>query len=174
DIPIGLLDAAVPGGRPPDSPARKLLGTDRGSSVFSPPVRGALESTTFQEASNANRASSSYAIGISLQAFGLFPKLLEVDRAMSAGKQGRVLEVHPELSFFEMAGGAPARHAKRTLAGRAERAALLAEAGFDYHGGRLAGAAADDILDALAACWTARRIAEGQAIRVPDEPRTDV
>lgn len=174
DIPIGLLDAAVPGGRPPDPAARKLLGTGRGSSVFSPPVRGALESMTFQEAGAANRASSSHTIGISLQAFGLFPKLLEVDRAMTAETQGRVLEVHPELSFFEMAGGVPARHAKKTLSGRAERIALLAGAGLAHRGGKLAGAAPDDILDALAACWTARRIAVGQAIRVPRDAPVDL
>ena len=173
DIPIGLLDAAVPGGRPPDAIARRLLGPSRGASVFPPPVRSALESTTFSDASTANRASSSHSMGVSPQAFGIFAKLSEVDGLMQPATQGRVFEVHPELSFFEMAGGVPAKHAKKTLAGRAERTALLAAAGLAEGVVPMPGAAADNVLDALAACWTARRIATGQAVRIPDNPPND-
>jgi hypothetical protein len=47
DIPIGLLTAAVSGGRDCDRMSRSLLGSLRGRSVFSAPVRGALAATTF-------------------------------------------------------------------------------------------------------------------------------
>src|SRR5450759_4241933 len=53
-IPIGLLDAALPGGRACDMAARKLLGPKRGSSVFPPPVRAALDCRTYPEALQAN------------------------------------------------------------------------------------------------------------------------
>src|SRR5439155_4147082 len=39
DMPIGLLDAAAPGGRECDRHARRLLGRGRACSVFSPPAR---------------------------------------------------------------------------------------------------------------------------------------
>ena len=42
DIPIGLLDGYVPGGRDCDRESRKLLGQPRGSSVFSAPSRASL------------------------------------------------------------------------------------------------------------------------------------
>src|SRR5450759_4209884 len=53
DIPIGLLDAAVPGGRACDLMARALLGPKRASSVFPPPVRAALDCLTYPEALQA-------------------------------------------------------------------------------------------------------------------------
>ena len=83
DMPIGLLDHAVPGGRECDRLARQLLGPGRASSVFPPPVRSALSNTTFASALAANRASSTKAIGISQQCFGIFPKLLDVDAHMT-------------------------------------------------------------------------------------------
>jgi predicted RNase H-like nuclease len=176
DMPIGLLDAAEHGGRECDPLARELLGWPRRNSVFSPPVRGALEADTFAQAGSANRASSPLAIGISRQSFGIFEKLREVDAAMSPTRQARVIEVHPELSFFEMLGGKPMGHGKKTLAGRAERLGALTGSGLLGPGASLPvvpGAKADDVLDALAACWTARRIHGGQAVRVPSTPPLD-
>ena len=38
---------------------------------------------------------------------------------------------------------------------------------------RLDGAEPDDLLDACAACWSARRIAEGRAESLPREPHSD-
>src|SRR5262249_9598529 len=62
DIPIGLLDQAVRGGRDCDRGARSLLGHPRSSSVFSPPVRSALAYMTFATASAANRTSSPHQV----------------------------------------------------------------------------------------------------------------
>ena len=50
DIPIGLLQEPSAGGRECDKEARRLLGTPRRSSVFTPPTRAALASVTYEEA----------------------------------------------------------------------------------------------------------------------------
>jgi predicted RNase H-like nuclease len=69
DMPVGLLDAAVAGGRACDREARALLGSPRCSSVLTPPVRAALAAHTHAAALVGNRASDPFRIGISLQAF---------------------------------------------------------------------------------------------------------
>jgi predicted RNase H-like nuclease len=176
DIPIGLLDMAERGGRECDRLARDLLGWPRRNSVFSAPVRGALASQKFPEACMANRASSPLGIGISQQCFHIFGKMSEVDGAMSPALQTRVLEVHPELTFSEMRGGTPMTHAKKTSEGREERVSALAAVGMPPPSTSVpnaSGAAPNDVLDALAVCWTARRIHLKEAVRVPDRPPVD-
>jgi predicted RNase H-like nuclease len=149
DIPIGLL--SEPGPRACDVEARRLLGRPRASSVFPAPPRAALAWRSWADAS-----------GLSRQAFNLLAKIGEVDALMTPSLQDRVFEVHPEVSFAVMA-GAPMAHAKRTAAGRAERLGLLpASAG----SASVRGAAGDDVLDAYAVLWSARRAAEGQARRL--------
>lgn len=164
DIPIGLLDHAVPGGRACDNLARKMLGPKRASSVFSPPVRAALECAAYADALKANRNSSDSALGISKQCFAIMPKIREVDRFMTPDRQQSVFEVHPELCFLGMNNGLPMSLGKRTPEGMTARKALLFSNGFSdivTHAinSRIAAVAKDDILDACAACWTARRIA---------------
>lgn len=61
---------------------------------------------------------------------------------------------------------------KSTWAGVEERRSALASVGMrpgdlGWVGGM---AAVDDVLDAAAACWTARRYAMGNAISYPDPP----
>lgn len=178
DIPIGLLDHALPGGRVCDVYARKLLHPNRMSSVFSAPVRRTLNAENYTEALSLNRDSSHYDRGLSKQCFGILPKIREVDGLMTPDLQKRVHEIHPELSFFALNGDFPLTHAKRNLQGRAERLELLVRAGFapliaQALGTRLEGAEPDDLLDACAACWSARRIAEGSSKRLPPEPHRD-
>jgi predicted RNase H-like nuclease len=173
DMPIGLLTAARRGGRDCDRAARQALGK-RGTSVFSPPVRGALEAATFAEALAANRASSDEQIGISLQSFHLIPKLRAVDAAMTPALQQRVREAHPELAFT-IAHGQPLMHKKKRVAGRQERIAALralglAEPPLDE---RPSGVAADDLLDAWVLWWTAGRILRGEASRYGEPPARD-
>jgi len=163
DIPIGLLDAAAKGGRDCDRVARAMLGRPRASSVFSPPVRAALRAKTHAAASAANERSSAARIGISIQAFGICPKIAEVDALLTPARQRRVFEVHPELSFYEMANGKPQPHAKKTAAGRSDRLRMLARH-FPNMTTRAPGAATDDVVDAYAACWTALRIRRGIAL----------
>ena len=178
DIPIGLLDQAVPGGRACDTEARKLLGGKRASSVFTPPVRAALDCSTYPEALEANRHSSSARIGISSQCFEIMPKIREVDRVMTPELQQKIREIHPELCFYAMNGCRAITQPKRTADGMDVRLVLLQKHGFGFLSSEAiqpipAGVEADDILDACAACWTAERIHLGTAVCIPPLPARD-
>jgi len=168
DIPIGLLSEPVPGGRECDRMARKVLGRPRMSSVFSPPVRPSLHCRTFEEAKDYD---------LNLQSFGILPKVEELDRIMTPDLQSRIREAHPEVSFFTLAGLAPAQTGKKKAEGRKERIALLEQYFFQVREGLgcfpASKAAADDILDAYACAWTAMRIFRGEAGSLPDNPAKD-
>jgi predicted RNase H-like nuclease len=177
DMPIGLLERAVAGGRECDRQARRLLGR-RGCCVFTPPVRRALRARRYATALSANRASSAARLGISIECYGLFPKLREVDRLLRRGRglSRRVREIHPELAFRALAAAAVGLPPKRSPAGRAQRLALLAPVFDGVHDAVRRpprGAAADDVLDAHAVCWSAARIACGRAVRLPSRPVQD-
>ena len=165
DIPIGLLDE---GWREADRLAAALLGRRR-SSIFVTPVRAALEAPDHAAGVAISRERSGG--GFSIQAWGLRAKVLEVDALVRSGED-RVREVHPEVTFARLA-GRPAQHPKKTWAGQQERLDLLADAGIDL--GRLSGdtggAAPDDVVDAAAVAWTARRLARGEAVSLPDPPQ---
>lgn len=165
DIPIGLPST---GSRQADVLARRVVGR-RASSVFATPVREALMATTHAEASALNVQATGK--GLSQQAFALARKILEVDAWVPSARCA-VIEVHPEVSFAMMA-GRPLTHPKSTWAGGEERRRLLASAGINLAGdigpaGEFA--AVDDVLDAGAAGWTAKRYAEGRAVAYPDPP----
>ncbi len=177
DMPIGLLDRAVPGGRDCDRRARFLLGR-RACCVFTPPVRSALRAGKYAHALALNRASSAAELGISIECFGLFAKLREVDATLRRrpGLARRVREVHPELAFREMARAPAGLSPKRSAAGRAERLALLERRFRNVRAAAAApprGAAADDVIDAHAVCWSAARIAAGRAVCLPSRPGHD-
>ena len=104
DVPIGLPEVTLPGGRTCDRLARQLLGSRRGS-VFSPIGRICLPMDNREKASRLSIKRGG--IGIGVQSWGLKKKLLEIDRLMTPAKQQIVREVHPELSFYEMNGGHP-------------------------------------------------------------------
>jgi predicted RNase H-like nuclease len=176
DIPIGLRDDGT--ARRCDIEARRLLGWPRMTSVFPAPQRSLLNCASHSEASTLSKER--FTKGISQQAFGIFKKVREVDCAITPDLQQRVIEVHPELTFHAMNGGRPLLHSKKKLDGFAERRDLLRrhvspsipETRADAR--TLAPTAgADDLLDALAAAWTARRFAECRAERVPREPERD-
>ncbi len=165
DIPIGLADARM---RQADILARQAAGVRR-SSVFLTPVRAALGCADFASAVAVNRERTGS--GFSIQAYGLKPKVLDVDLWVRACGR-RVVEVHPELSFARMA-GAPLADSKVTWAGMQRRRALLAAEGITLDGdlgeaGRRSGI--DDMIDAAAAAWTARRVARAEASCLPNPP----
>jgi predicted RNase H-like nuclease len=174
DIPIGLLAEWQPGGRDCDRCARRLLGR-RASSVFTPPTRPLLEATYYAQVRG---------YGLSLQAFNILPKIREVDRVMTPTLQQRVYEAHPELAFQSLAGH-PLQGSKKTVAGRAERLRLLETLSSPLfhdirpafaqalHACKRTDVAPDDILDAYVLVWTARRIWQAQAHRVPRIPPHD-
>ncbi|UCF88988.1 MAG: DUF429 domain-containing protein, partial [bacterium] len=111
------------------------------------------------------------------QSFGILPKVRELDQIVTPGLQNRVREAHPELSFFTMAGLAPAQSGKKKAEGRDERASLLERHFFQVSEGLAkfptSKANADDILDAYACAWTAMRIFRGEAGCLPDDPPRD-
>jgi predicted RNase H-like nuclease len=175
DMPIGL---PIAGPRECDQLARRALGPSRAASIFSAPVRSALGHPTYEATCAAHRACDGRAI--SKQAWFIVPKIAEVDALLQAEPtwRGVLQEGHPELSFAEWNGGSPMAHGKRTAHGRAERRDLV-------HGlwpgaiDRLARAlprrlsAPDDLLDAFAVLWTARRVSTSLARRLPDAPPLD-
>jgi predicted RNase H-like nuclease len=161
DMPIGLPEVPP---RPADVAARRFLGR-QGSSVFPTPVRAALVAATHAAATEASRLQTG--TGISQQAFALAPKILEVE-AWLPSAPCRVVEAHPEVTFRTMSGQVLA--SKKTWAGmRARQRALAAEGivvgDIDDAAGRAA--AVDDVLDAAAVAWTARRVAAGIADTFP-------
>jgi predicted RNase H-like nuclease len=159
DMPLGLLAA---GWRDADLLARRALGR-RGATVFAIPPRPAWECESYPEANRVSRALTGK--GLSLQAWGLRRKILEADefrRGAGAAAGVRLHEVHPELSFAAMA-GAPLPDSKHTPAGLVVRRELLAKAGILLPP-KVSGAAEDDLLDAAAVAWSARRIADGLAV----------
>jgi predicted RNase H-like nuclease len=163
DMPIGLV---ARGWRSADAAARRFLaelGRPR-ASVFEVPPRRALRATSHAEACRLSRAHAGK--GISIQAFHLFPKILEVDRH---ARDARLIEVHPEVSFAIMARGRVALASKKTREGATARRRLLSREGIRIPA-QLAttpGVGIDDILDAAAAAWSGRRWLRGEALELP-------
>ena len=163
DIPIGLPDSTP---RQADGLARKEL-PGRASTVFTTLTRSAYLADTRVEADAVNRRLSGQGVGA--QAFGLKAKILEVDAWLRTRPTVEVIEVHPEVSFAEMA-GAPLPP-KRTPEGHDQRLATLAASGIARPSVlKGSGYAPDDVLDACAVAWSAHRRATGDARRLPDPP----
>lgn len=174
DMPIGLLDTPQPGGRDCDQLARRLL-RRRASSVFSPPSRSVLQATHYDQVRGH---------GMSRQAFGILPKIREVDGLITPAHQTTVYEAHPELAFMQLT-GAPMQNNKKTAAGREERFKALRRApdpGYASLPSALQRAlrtyqrtqvAYDDLLDACILLRTGYRLATAQAQCLPATPALD-
>jgi predicted RNase H-like nuclease len=197
DMPIGLPDHCS-GGRGPEKLVRPLLGM-RQSSAFSIPSRAAVYAAdgspshasgnddgwvaAHRQASAAARRTSTPPRGVSIQAFGLFAKIRELDALLREhrGLHGRVIESHPELCFWRLNGRRPLLQPKKVKGrvhtpGMEERRALLRECGIGEDVFRAAlprGAGEDDLLDALAVLTAARSRIAGKCIRFPDPPPCD-
>lgn len=174
DIPIGLTDR---GARICDLMVRRELDA-RGASVFPAPVRAVLAATSYADASR--RSMKAHGKKVSKQTWAIVPKIREVDELLRRRPELReqAWEVHPEMSFAAW-NDAPLPHSKKTQLGRIERLVLVEE-----HFGvgtfeRLRDAVPkkqagdDDIVDALAALWSAERIASGKAEWFPDPTELD-
>lgn len=162
DMPIGLPDGA--GGRPCDREARALVGP-RGSSVFSAPPSAVLKRATYTDANAFSKKR--YGAGVTAQAYALRDRICEVERA--AVKDGRLIEVHPEVSFRELA-DAPLKAAKTSWDGQRERRRLLESAGVKVpaHIGKAGRVPVADVLDACVAAWSADRFWRGEAKPLPE------
>ncbi len=172
DMPTGFPDIAQKGGRDCERAARAAL-PGKTSSVFSAPSRKALGRSDYRAACAANGNG----IGLSKQAFNLFPKMRQLDVLVRAKPRCRIVEAHPELAFARLA-GAPVLAKKKTAEGRAARLALLAAAGLpeiadwlDLLPRKLV--APDDSIDAAVLALTALRVARGQAECFPPKPAKD-
>jgi len=173
DIPIGLLE----GPRACDKAARKLLGQPRGRSVFPAPCRPALGAQTYAEASSINRQKTTK--GLSRQAWGIAPKIKQVDDAITSDCQRWAFEVHPEVCFWALNQRRPMKHNKKTKEGAAERVVLLRRVfpQVEIHlVSRPRAVGADDLLDAAAAAWSALRLhnAEALPVCVPERDGRDL
>jgi predicted RNase H-like nuclease len=158
DVPI---DPAGLGTRPADAAARAFVGAGRASSVFATPPRAALEARTFSEANEIARTITGK--GISQQAFALGRKILEVHALAEVDE--RVIEMHPEVSFCELA-SVHVLESKHTPEGLDRRRELLADAGVRLPGA-VRGVPEADLLDAAVGAWTAARYSAGKAQAVP-------
>ena len=175
DIPIGLRST---GNRSCDELARETLAPGRSSSVFPAPLRQVLGAASHPEASAIRRGIDGK--GMSIQAFAITRKVEEVDLALEEASDHarRVYEVHPEVCFAKMNRGLPMAFAKKTSAGRTERLQLLSRA-FGGAPVRLVEervrnqVGADDVLDALAALWSAVRIGRDEHESLPTIPEHD-
>jgi predicted RNase H-like nuclease len=175
DIPIGLPQR---GPRACDREARARLGPRR-SSVFPAPIRPALRAASRAEASRITEQQDERRV--SAQSFALYAKIRAVDTLLRSDPEarGRIREVHPELSFWAWNGRRALEAGKKTPAGHLERRRLAER----WLGGAVlararaacprSDVADDDLLDAIAALWTATRIARGRARSLPADPPLD-
>jgi predicted RNase H-like nuclease len=176
DMPIGLPDIAH-NGRGCDGDARRRL-KFKASSVFPAPARSTLKARDHTEASAINRKFSQPSHGISAQAYNILRKIAEVDVIITPHLQNRIFEVHPELCFYAMNGETCVREKKREPKGEARRRLLLRKNGFPID--RLAVPTAprrlwanDDLIDACACAWSAKRIRDGLSLRLSADPPLD-
>jgi predicted RNase H-like nuclease len=167
DMPIGLLDAGGP--RRADVCARQALGRAR-SRVFLVPPRDVVFTDDYTRALALAREMQGS--GISKQVFHLFPKIREVDAFVD---DTRVHEVHPELAFMHLNDGTPVHASKKTWNGVVQRMRLLERAGLHLPDDvrALAAVPPDDVTDAAALAWSARRIKEQRDARFPDDAPSD-
>jgi predicted RNase H-like nuclease len=162
DMPIGLSDDGV---RACDVAARRLL-TGAGSSVFPAPVRSVLGTDDYAEARRIALAASDRSI--SAQAFQLVKAIRALDEALGDPPTDRVVEVHPELAFRALS--EEVRDRKGTARGTVQRLRALRRV-MDVEEALLAAPAGVPVIDALDACaaaWSARRLADGQGKCVGD------
>jgi len=177
DVPMGLPRRA--GLRACDRAARERLGPRR-ASVFPAPDRELL-GCTFEQAREVVRRRAGDHPVLSHQAVGLFARIAEADALLAErpARQAWVVEVHPELSFLALAGASRALPPKRRTDGLRVRRELLAAVAPDgeLRLGAWAAprrdAALDDLLDAYAALWSARRHAAGGADVLGDGERDE-
>ena len=209
DIPIGLPEDGKPVFRVCDKEARGLLGKHQ-SSVFLVPSRrfvnevmenedwghrNVKEMKYAERHRNASKWSKDcYGKGISRQAFGITPKIGEMDEYLpkhlgADSPMPTIREVHPEICFWALNGGNPdsaMATGKKEPLGFCERIDVLRRCaryvnGIDvdaiFVGTRRKftkrQVADDDILDAIALAITAKIGCENGFMTLPKNPPTD-
>lgn len=157
-VDIPLRTASGPRPRSCDVAAARALGRAR-SSVFPAPPREVLLAPDYARACAVSRRLTGRAI--SVQTWNIGPKILEWT---GLELPPHVVEAHPELVMRRLAPDV-GFVSKKTARGAGQRIAALGR-WLDVASalGELpAGARLDDVLDALAAAWSAARWARGEA-----------
>ncbi len=175
DIPIGLPERSLGGGRSADRAARALLGGRGRASVFPVPPRAAVYAPDYESAKALSRRDSDPPRAPSIQCWHIAPAIRAVDALLRARPdlRARLHEVHPEIAFRCLNGGLPLEAGKKGAerrAGLAARRDLLLAAGLPEALVREPprGVGPDDHLDALAGLVVARDILTGRARPLPD------
>jgi len=178
DIPIGLRDGGSKW-RLCDIEAREHI-KHRRNSVFRAPCRAAILAETHEEASKVNKQITGK--GLSIQTWGIIPKIKEVDRFLTQNIDARdiIHEIHPEVCFWALNNRKPMIFNKKDKRGIQERKEVLLSVYptsrdiFDYAERRYLRkeVARDDILDAIVAAVTASK--QGQKLlTIPASPELD-
>lgn len=185
DIPIGLPEKSR---RRCDRAAREYLSGERARSVFWTPCRAAVEADTYDEAKEANLSCRDDSL--SSQAWGLIPRIQEVDRLLRdhTEARGTIRESHPEVCFKALSSG-DSFGSKQAQSGEAARVDCLENIDDSIEGvfgtftdryieeqdpwkRRIGNSNRDDILDAMALALTAKIGVNGYST-LPDDPPTD-
>jgi predicted RNase H-like nuclease len=177
DMPIGL---ASNGRRRCDELARNLLG-NRQVCVQNAPIRPALYAPSRLAASAVTQAMVNRQVGSN--EWALYPKIINLDLAITPLHQRWCFEIHPEVSFYGWNNGVPIQDEKDSDLGRQAREALIDAAwpnarmdllgSVQQQGINREHYSLDDLNDAFAAVWTARKILQGQAQRIPEAQEID-
>lgn len=176
DVPIGLPETT--GFRSCDQEARRRLG-ERRSSVFMPPGRYLLAASDHTEARRLveeRRREDPGAKGIGAQAWGIVPKIREVDEFLQSKPEHQrwLLEVHPEVCFLAWSGRI--LHSKHSAVGQVQRFCIVRHEFPDTEHAILEDLNATDkvdltdVLDAYAALWTALRRTKEEHKVLAEEP----
>lgn len=169
DMPIGLSESDR---RAADVESRKFI-SPRGSSVFPSLIRPVLACSSYERGKDLSLALTGRAF--SKQAWMLKERTIEVDALIDdLNVREKVWEVHPEVSFRLMAGRGLTL-SKHCDEGIEFRKILLSSAfpsGWEHGRSQFKKSEADDhdLLDSLAALWSAWRILEGDAEYFPPKP----
>ncbi|WP_328809529.1 DUF429 domain-containing protein [Rhodococcus sp. NBC_00294] len=167
DMPLTVPDAGV---RASELQVRTFLGPAR-SSLFPTPVRDAVWAASWEDACVIARARTGKAI--SKQSWYLTDHI----RAWDAADPdiARVIEVHPESSFRALAPATRFTSKKRArgIAQRLQALSVMVDvpALLEATSAIEDGPAMDDVLDAVAAAWSARRWLGGEALEFGDGTR---
>ena len=164
DIPIGLPYPGVET-RFCDSNSRKLLTRRRSSSIFPVPCRKAVYSDSYEAANKINKKVINK--GLSKQSWNISGKIKEADMFLQENPDYKdiLIESHPEVCFWALAGGKPMEFYKKTPKGERERIDILRKFIGDFNG--ILNSARehlpaekyvlDDLLDAAVLMVSARR-----------------
>ncbi|MGB2625550.1 MAG: DUF429 domain-containing protein [Candidatus Acidiferrum sp.] len=171
DIPIGLSRGKQV--RKCDLEAKKMLSGHNTSALFYAPPREALSAETPQDFQRLHRLARG--VGAGLPVWGFLKKVREANAVMTAELQKRIVEFHPELTWFRLAG--ESLETKHSPEGIADRKKVLRKfvpelervlRWKDFLG---RAAALDDLLDALAGIAVAKDALRGTLCRLPDKVR---